>query len=227
MCSLFQMRLLQVVGSATEQSSWKKVVFLLEMSVYVCKIAINYSIVHVILRNACLFFSVAIKIWLFTTGGSQAVFVHLLGPSRRGAFLVFIVSCSSSSSSCCSDLRCESVSTSMTHWIATYAVLIASSELAWLTVLHHIHEALDCIMLYVDCAILTRPGSWIFMTHRITSCAMYIFRWYIGSVGGANNFCLQKSRIPTGRIGIFIYDIEQHPAYIMVHEFTWSLLYLL
>ncbi len=31
-----------------------------------------------------------------------------------------------------------------------------------------------------------------------------LFRRFIGFTGGANNFCLQKSRMPTGRIGIFL-----------------------
>ncbi len=32
---------------------------------------------------------------------------------------------------------------------------------------------------------------------------------YIGSIGGGNNFCLQKSRMPTDRIGIFNVIVEQ------------------
>ncbi len=35
-----------------------------------------------------------------------------------------------------------------------------------------------------------------------------LFRWFIGFIGGASNFCLQKSRMPTGRIGIFDINIQ-------------------
>ena len=46
-------------------------------------------------------------------------------------------------------------------------------------------------------------SSDIYLLLRVLSQNLPLFRWFIGFIGGTNNFCLQKSRMPTGRIGIF------------------------
>ncbi len=62
---------------------------------------------------------------------------------------------------------------------------------------HHL-----CVKIALGCIRLLKALEFMISTH-VQLRHLPLFTWFIGFVGGANNFCLQKSRMPTGRIGIF------------------------
>ncbi len=82
------------------------------------------------------------------------------------------------------------------------------------------NDSLDCTTSYVHCVILVRSYDDCIIIHDSLDCIMSCHDCIIihgrlisygdqsiGPIGGANNFCLQKSRMPTGRIGIFQLDL--------------------
>ena len=79
----------------------------------------------------------------------------------------------------------------MTHWIASCPMLTAQYYRVMTHCIASCHY--DLYMCSSDIYLLVQNSP--------------LFKWFIFLIGGANNFCLQKSRVPTGRIGIHVYHL--------------------